>query len=85
MPRAAQRLTQSICYIEAGTVEYLYNTATDDYFFLEVNHRLQVEDPVTEGITGVDLPATRLQVATGIPLYNIPEIRRLFWSRHVRD
>lgn len=78
MQRAAQRLTQSIGYIGAGTVEYLYNAATDDYFFLELNPRLQVEHPVTEGITGVNLPATQLQVAMGIPLYNIPEIRRLY-------
>mgnify|MGYP005845589223 CR=1 FL=1 len=78
MQKAAQRLTQSIGYVGAGTVEYLYNAATDDYFFLELNPRLQVEHPVTEGITGVNLPATQLQVAMGIPLYNIPEIRRLY-------
>ena len=78
MQKAAQRLTQSIGYIGAGTVEYLYNAATDKYFFLELNPRLQVEHPVTEGITGVNLPATQLQVAMGIPLYAIPEIRRLY-------
>ena len=77
MEKAAQRLTQSIGYIGAGTVEYLYNAATDTFFFLELNPRLQVEHPVTEGITGVNLPATQLQVAMGIPLYNIPEIRRM--------
>ena len=78
MQKAAQRLTQSIGYIGAGTVEYLYNAATDEFFFLELNPRLQVEHPVTEGITGVNMPATQLQVAMGIPLYNIPEIRRLY-------
>eukprot|EP00536_Pseudo-nitzschia_multiseries_P003372 jgi/Psemu1/318156/estExt_fgenesh1_pm.C_520003 len=78
MQRAAQRLTQSIGYVGAGTVEYLYNAATDDFFFLELNPRLQVEHPVTEGISGVNLPATQLQVAMGIPLYNIPEVRRFF-------
>lgn len=78
MQRAAQRLTQTIGYIGAGTVEYLYNADTDKYFFLELNPRLQVEHPVTEGITGVNLPATQLQVAMGIPLYNIPEVRRLY-------
>jgi len=78
MERAAQRLTQSIGYIGAGTVEYLYNADTGKYFFLELNPRLQVEHPVTEGITGVNLPATQLQVAMGIPLYNIPEVRRLY-------
>jgi acetyl-CoA carboxylase/biotin carboxylase 1 len=78
MERAAQRLTQSIGYIGAGTVEYLFNADTGKYFFLELNPRLQVEHPVTEGITGVNLPATQLQVAMGIPLDNIPEIRRLY-------
>mmetsp|Transcript_69508 Transcript_69508/g.77743 ORF Transcript_69508/g.77743 Transcript_69508/m.77743 type:complete len:2082 (-) Transcript_69508:1966-8211(-) len=78
MQLAAQRLTQSIGYVGAGTVEYLYNAATDDFFFLELNPRLQVEHPVTEGISGVNLPATQLQVAMGIPLYNIPEIRRFY-------
>jgi acetyl-CoA carboxylase/biotin carboxylase 1 len=51
MQKAAQRLTQNIGYIGAGTVEYLYNAAADKYFFLELNPRLQVEHPVTEGIT----------------------------------
>lgn len=78
MQKAAQRLTQSIGYVGAGTVEYLYNADTDKFFFLELNPRLQVEHPVTEGITGVNMPATQLQVAMGIPLYNIPEIRRLY-------
>jgi acetyl-CoA carboxylase/biotin carboxylase 1 len=78
MQRAAQRLTQSIGYVGAGTVEYLYNADTDEFFFLELNPRLQVEHPVTEGITGVNMPATQLQVAMGIPLYNIPEVRRFY-------
>ncbi|VEU44842.1 unnamed protein product [Pseudo-nitzschia multistriata] len=78
MQRAAQRLTQSIGYVGAGTVEYLYNAETDDFFFLELNPRLQVEHPVTEGISNVNMPATQLQVAMGIPLYNIPEVRRFF-------
>lgn len=78
MQKAAQRLTQSIGYIGAGTVEYLYNAATDNFFFLELNPRLQVEHPVTEGITNINVPATQLQVAMGIPLYSIPEIRRFY-------
>jgi len=83
MEKAAQRLTQSIGYIGAGTVEYLFNAETGKYFFLELNPRLQVEHPVTEGLTGVNLPATQLQVAMGIPLTRIPEIRK-FYGRDVR-
>mmetsp|Transcript_57673 Transcript_57673/g.67324 ORF Transcript_57673/g.67324 Transcript_57673/m.67324 type:complete len:2093 (-) Transcript_57673:220-6498(-) len=78
MERAAQRLTQNIGYVGAGTVEYLFNADTGKFFFLELNPRLQVEHPVTEGITGVNLPSTQLQVAMGIPLYNIPDIRKLY-------
>ncbi len=83
MEKAAQRLTQSIGYIGAGTVEYLYNADTGKFFFLELNPRLQVEHPVTEGITLVNLPATQLQVAMGIPLYKIPQIRRLYGKEDV--
>jgi acetyl-CoA carboxylase/biotin carboxylase 1 len=82
MEKAAQRLTRNIGYVGAGTVEYLYNAETEEYFFLELNPRLQVEHPVTEGITGVNLPATQLQVAMGIPLSRIPDIRK-FYGRDV--
>jgi acetyl-CoA carboxylase/biotin carboxylase 1 len=80
MERSAQRLTQSIGYIGAGTVEYLYNAKTNQYYFLELNPRLQVEHPVTEGITGINLPACQLQVAMGIPLDKIPDVR-LFYGK----
>lgn len=90
MERAAQRLTQSIGYQGAGTVEYLYNAASNEYYFLELNPRLQVEHPVTEGITGANVPSIQLQVAMGIPLYNIPDIRRFYgrediWGRSPID
>lgn len=83
MERAAQRLTQSIGYIGAGTVEYLYNADTDVFYFLELNPRLQVEHPVTEGITNTNMPSNQLQVAMGIPLYNIPAIRKLYGKADV--
>ena len=78
MELSAQRLTKTIGYIGAGTVEYLYNAAEDKYYFLELNPRLQVEHPVTEGLTNVNLPSVQLQVAMGIPLHRIPEIRDFY-------
>eukprot|EP00435_Cladocopium_sp_Y103_P001897 s859_g1.t1 len=77
MERAAMRLTALVSYRGAGTVEYLYSPETDTFCFLELNPRLQVEHPVTEAITGVNMPATQLQIAMGIPLYNMPDIRTL--------
>jgi acetyl-CoA carboxylase/biotin carboxylase 1 len=85
MQRAAQRLTQQIGYIGAGTVEYLYKAETDEFFFLELNPRLQVEHPVTEGLSLVNLPATQLQVAMGIPLNRIPDIRRFYGRKDAEE
>ncbi len=78
MERAAVSLAKAVSYVNAGTVEYLYQEETMDFFFLELNPRLQVEHPVTEMITQVNLPAAQLQVAMGIPLYMIPDIRALY-------
>uniref|UniRef100_A0A7S1BIY5 Acetyl-CoA carboxylase n=1 Tax=Corethron hystrix TaxID=216773 RepID=A0A7S1BIY5_9STRA len=78
MEKAAVQLAQAVGYANAGTVEYLYSEKDEQFYFLELNPRLQVEHPVTEMITRVNLPATQLQVAMGIPLHNIPEIRELY-------
>eukprot|EP00816_Leptocylindrus_hargravesii_P008467 CAMPEP_0196815990 /NCGR_PEP_ID=MMETSP1362-20130617/52962_1 /TAXON_ID=163516 /ORGANISM="Leptocylindrus danicus, Strain CCMP1856" /LENGTH=2323 /DNA_ID=CAMNT_0042193161 /DNA_START=128 /DNA_END=7099 /DNA_ORIENTATION=+ len=78
MEKAAVSLAKAVGYANAGTVEYLYSESDKKFYFLELNPRLQVEHPVTEMITKVNLPAAQLQVAMGIPLYNIPEIRELY-------
>jgi acetyl-CoA carboxylase/biotin carboxylase 1 len=78
MMRAAVQLCKSLGYQSAGTIEYLYIPSTGDYYFLELNPRLQVEHPVTEGITGVSLPATQIHIAMGIPLYNVPDVRGFY-------
>jgi acetyl-CoA carboxylase / biotin carboxylase 1 len=65
-------------YVGAATVEFLYVLEENRYFFLELNPRLQVEHPVTEWITGVNIPACQIMVGMGIPLSAIPDIRALF-------
>ncbi len=62
---AAVRLTSGANYLSAGTVEFLYDAARDDFFFLEVNTRLQVEHGITEQVTGVDLVAWMIRGAAG--------------------
>lgn len=67
MGEAAVRVAQSVGYQNAGTVEFLVDS-NNDFYFLEMNTRLQVEHPVTEEITGVDLVHMMLKITSGLPL-----------------
>ncbi|XP_023689138.2 acetyl-CoA carboxylase [Paramormyrops kingsleyae] len=77
MEQCAVRLAKMVGYVSAGTVEYLYSE-DGSFHFLELNPRLQVEHPCTEMIGDVNLPAAQLQIAMGIPLYRIKDIRVLY-------
>jgi len=68
MGDAAVRAAQQINYIGAGTIEFIFDNSTKEFFFMEMNTRLQVEHPVTELTTGTDLVKEQINVALGKPL-----------------
>ncbi len=65
---SALKLAGAVAYRGAGTLEYLYDNETAEFFFIEMNTRIQVEHPVTEMVTGIDLVKEMLRIALGQPL-----------------
>ncbi|MEI6873317.1 MAG: pyruvate carboxylase, partial [Verrucomicrobiota bacterium] len=74
---ASVRIAREIGYDNAGTIEFLYDLDTEEWFFIEMNPRIQVEHTVTEQITGIDLVRSQILIAQGAQLHgpglNLPE------------
>ena len=85
MGEAAVKLAKMIKYESAGTVEFLFDDKTKEFWFLEVNTRLQVEHPVTEEVTGIDLVSEQLKIARGESIkFTQEEVEWNGWSIEAR-
>ncbi len=77
MGEVAVNAAKSIGYRGAGTFEFIFDNSTKEFFFMEMNTRLQVEHPITEMVTGIDLVQEQISVAAGNPLrYKQDEIKQ---------
>lgn len=85
MGDAAVRAAKAVDYIGAGTIEFIFDRTSDQFFFMEMNTRIQVEHPVTEMVTGVDLIKEQIKIANGEKLsLKQEEIKFEGWSIECR-
>lgn len=69
MGQVAINAAKAVDYVNAGTIEFLFDTNTRNFYFLEMNTRLQVEHPITESITGIDIVKEQIKISAGNRLY----------------
>lgn len=82
MSDVAVEIASLLKYVSAGTVEFIVDTQQEAFYFLEVNTRLQVEHPITEEVTGVDIVALQLYIAAGGKLESLPELSKIHQQGH---
>ena len=81
----AVQAAKSIDYVGAGTFEFIFDNVTKEFFFMEMNTRLQVEHPVTEAVTGIDLVHEQIFVALGRPLsFRQEDVSQRGWAIEAR-
>ena len=84
MGKVAVQAARSVDYVGAGTIEFLVDSERN-FYFLEMNTRIQVEHPVTEMVTGIDLVRTQIEIAAGAPLpFRQDDIRQRGWAVECR-
>jgi len=85
MGEAAVKAAQAVDYWGAGTVEFIFEPQTNSFYFMEMNTRIQVEHPVTENVTGIDLIKEQLKIAQGMKLeYKQEDVSLKGWSIECR-
>src|SRR5690625_5494200 len=68
MGQASIKAAKAVNYVGAGTIEYIFNRKNNEFYFMEMNTRIQVEHPVTEMVTGIDLIKEQIKIANNEPL-----------------